>query len=314
MRRIDSNGVANQNAGILLKREVKGWFLTYPQCPLTPSEALQALVDLNLSSIIVEYLVASEKHKDGGLHIHAFIKYEKKIAFVGNRWNLIWGDKVYHGQYLPAKSWTAVQKYCKKGDDYISNIDVLAAIGKKAARNKECLEMDPIELAQQGKISVFQIKALYETQALVASKTLKTLPRCVDLIPNTFGLILLIKDLKQKHFWFWSKRPNTGKTTFLQTLASQYPCHFYNYSENYQTIHSSTQFVFMDEFSEPHIKLTFLNQMADGTWSYPVKGGQAVTLLKPILIVCSNKPPEEVYIKGEFSIDLINARFSVFEL
>lgn len=35
-----------------------------------------------------------------------------------------WDMGTYHGNYQVAKSWRAVDKYCKKGGDYISNINL----------------------------------------------------------------------------------------------------------------------------------------------------------------------------------------------
>ena len=66
-----------------------------------------------------------------------------------------------------------------------------------------------------------------------------------------------------------------------------------------------------DEYSKAHLQVTQLNQMCDGTWAYPVKQSSATTLDEPVVIVCSNKPPEDVYPNFYF---LVLARFRVFEL
>ena len=49
----------------------KGWFLTYPKCDVTPQAALEYLKE---KFTIEEYVIAQEEHKDGTLHLHAFIK------------------------------------------------------------------------------------------------------------------------------------------------------------------------------------------------------------------------------------------------
>ena len=85
----------------------------------------------------------------------------------------------------------------------------------------------------------------------------------------------------------------------------------YAYGETFQTMHTGTQFVLLDEYSKAHLQVTQLNQMCDGTWAYPVKQSSATTLDEPVVIVCSNKPPEDVYPNFYF---LVLARFRVFEL
>jgi hypothetical protein len=52
--------------------------------------------------------------------------------------------------------------------------------------------------------------------------------------------------------------------------------------------------------------------MADGTYMYPVKGGvPTLPSRPPVLIVCGNKHPAEIYTK---SWPFIEARFNVQEV
>jgi hypothetical protein len=46
--------------------------------------------------------------------------------------------------------------------------------------------------------------------------------------------------------------------------------------------------------------------MCDGTYQYPVKGGNATALNKPIVIICGNAPIKTVYPKAH---QFIEARF-----
>lgn len=62
-----------------------------------------------------------------------------------------WDIGTYHGNYQVAKSWKAVQDYVKKDGDYISNIDVKAAMGHKS-KNKELLSMSAKEAVDEGLI------------------------------------------------------------------------------------------------------------------------------------------------------------------
>lgn len=130
--------------------EVKGWFCTWPKCPVSKEDALTILQTNGLPEID-EYVIAEEKHKDGTPHLHAFIKLSKKRSFssVSKLFDLL----EYHGHYEPAKSWKAVNKYCMKEGDYISNINLDAA---KKKQNKKLLpedfERDPLVLMEEGKL------------------------------------------------------------------------------------------------------------------------------------------------------------------
>jgi len=104
----------------------------------------------------VEYVIAQEKHEDGGLHIHAFIKVDKRVNFKNGIFDL----PEHHGNYQVAKSWRAVQKYITKDGVYISNIDLESAKNKTGKRNKDLLAMDPREAVDSGAISLFQLKSL----------------------------------------------------------------------------------------------------------------------------------------------------------
>lgn len=97
------------------------------------------LLALEQVGAVQEYVIASEKHQDGSPHVHAFVKYTKKVLFGPNRWD-IYG---HHGNYQVAKSWNAAAKYCKKDGDFIANIDTESAEQKKGKFNKMLATMDP---------------------------------------------------------------------------------------------------------------------------------------------------------------------------
>lgn len=291
-------------------QEVKGWFLTYPKCDLTPAQALVLLQNLDVPATITEYVIAQEPHKDGHPHLHAFVKYDTKVSRTrdGRRWDLAG----HHGHYLPSHSWHKCKEYCKKGGNYIASFDIEAALNKKAKLNHKLIADDPCDLVDSGEISVYQLKALVQARSIYWSLKAPVKPRAQDLVPNPFGLILPVytTKIKDRHWWFWSSEANTGKTTFLRFLDQRYPCHWMA-REKYQSIHSGTQFVLLDEYTFPWLTLFELNQMCDGTQMYPSKGGSPVGLQDPIIVVCSNKPPEAIY--PNFA-HLLRARFRVFPL
>lgn len=293
-----------------LTQEVKGWFLTYPKCPLSPQQALALLENLPIHQEFKEYVICQEPHEDGSPHLHAFLKYKTKVQFGPRRWDI----DSYHGHYEPAQSWRAVEKYCKKGGNYISNFDLNAAASKKASGrslNKRILEEDLLDLVDEGEVHVKDYIRLKLNKTAIIRDKLPLLSRCVGYIPNGLGKILPVLEGKQRHYWIWSDQPNTGKTTFLKSVAAAFPSYWLSYRETFQACHPGTQFVLLDEYSSPHLPATQLNQMCDGTWQYPYKGGEPVQLQDPIILVGSNKPPEEVYPNVH---KLITARFVVVSL
>jgi len=88
---------------------------------------------------VVEYVIAQETHEDGTLHLHAFIKTQRKITFNNKLFDL----PNHHGNYQVAKSWPCVKKYVTKGGNFITNLDLESANAKKGKRNKDLLAMDP---------------------------------------------------------------------------------------------------------------------------------------------------------------------------
>lgn len=63
----------------------------------------------------------------------------------------------------------------------------------------------------------------------------------------------------------------------------------------------------VDEYTTATIPATVLNQMCDGNYQYPTKGGAAV-MCKSIILVCGNKDPRDLYPNAWQYVD---ARFNV---
>ena len=67
----------------------------------------------------------------------------------------------------------------------------------------------------------------------------------------------------------------------------------------------------MDEFSDTNgIRITQLNQMCDGTYQYPTKGGIQSKVDFATLICCGNVDPAVLF-PGD-SYQIFSARFKVF--
>lgn len=139
------------NSGKAFRLNSQGFFLTYPQCPLTKE---QVRAHLETLGEITNGVIAEEKHEDGSPHVHAYVRYSKKKDVRKPDYFDI-GE--YHGNYQTAKSSIAVARYCKKDGNYIEigDIDIL---GEKAAREghrkilgKRLIEGESIvDLIQEG--------------------------------------------------------------------------------------------------------------------------------------------------------------------
>lgn len=141
-----------------------GFFLTYPQCSLTPPEVLELLKKCHVTPI-KHYIVAQEEHKLQGLHIHAWIQYEKKITFTTTLWDI----SGFHGHYEIEKCQRRVMEYCAKDGNFIANVDVVSAKQKKASRNFKLLHEDSKQLIDSGEIGLFQLESLEKAKAIYST-------------------------------------------------------------------------------------------------------------------------------------------------
>lgn len=85
-------------------------FLTYPQCDV-PKEVLLAF--LQSIAQIDKYCIGQEKHEDGNLHLHAFIKWKKRLNTTNER---IFDCNGFHPNIQTPRNTKAVIEYCKKED------------------------------------------------------------------------------------------------------------------------------------------------------------------------------------------------------
>lgn len=99
------------------------FFLTYPQCALTPEEALKLLAP---KLTIKDYVIAREEHKDGTPHLHVYLRADRKMHIRDpNFFDL----EAHHGNYQSCRSNGAVLKYVTKDGLYITNMDINVSWG-----------------------------------------------------------------------------------------------------------------------------------------------------------------------------------------
>lgn len=91
-------------------------FLTYPQCSLEPEELLR---HLQSAHNVDTYVISQEKHGDGNLHLHAYIRLVQKMNTTNQRVFDVCG---FHPNIQSARNTNSVIKYIKKHGNYISNL------------------------------------------------------------------------------------------------------------------------------------------------------------------------------------------------
>jgi len=84
-------------------------------------------------------------------------------------------------------------------------------------------------------MSLLSLKSAMVNKQLYHDMKQPVKPRCEGWIPNSLGEVALeLLECKKRHYWIWSRKPNTGKTIFLNELEKAYDCSRYSYEEKYQ--------------------------------------------------------------------------------
>lgn len=274
----------------------KGWFLTWPKCPIGKEAALAELQD---KFEIKEYVICEEEHKDQTLHLHAFVKLSKRVYFRANLFDI----QGYHGEYQVAKSWKAVVRYVKKDGNYITNMDLHAAAQKQSKMKKEDLLKDVDEVLDAGLITPMQVASFYKN-----SMVYKMLQQKRTMMPDKLPE-------KKRHLWFFGAS-NTGKTWKLREMMKQTgETNWFQIPTNNDWIgYAGEKYLYMDEF-KGQISVQMLNAICDGNFKVNVKGGTTWIGWDIQVIICSNYSIRDCYSKVEDNIiETLYNRFNEKEL
>lgn len=268
----------------------KGWFLTYPQCSLAKEDLLDAL---KAKVDVVEYVVAAELHQDGNPHLHAFIALRGQLLWNAKKKPDFWDVDGHHPNVQIARSWRAVQAYCKKDGDFITNIELDAARAKKAAHNAKLLELDPKKAVDEGYIGLCALPMLLKAKRDYAN---------LDPVP----------DVLERDCW-WIHGPAGAGKSYACRVA--YPGLYCKPQNKWWDGYNGETAVLLDDFDKTGACLAhYMKIWADGySFNAEIKGG----MLRPryqTLLVTSNYLPEDIFTDDAELVAAIRRRFKVILL
>lgn len=128
------------------------FFLTYPQCPLDPKVVLDHIL---IEEPLEHYVIAQEQHKDGNMHIHAYLLFSKKLNVRNEKkFDITIEGVTYHPNMQGVRSWKNVVKYVTKDGNYLTNYDD-SVIDKLIRDNMKVGDIytKARELAKESKVS-----------------------------------------------------------------------------------------------------------------------------------------------------------------
>ncbi len=97
-------------------------FLTYSQTK-RKMDCERMLKHLEGLAGVKDYLIAQERHKDGGYHIHAYVKFTEKLDTRSTSFfDMEYYKKTYHPNIQKPKDVHKVWNYIKKSGEFITNI------------------------------------------------------------------------------------------------------------------------------------------------------------------------------------------------
>ncbi|KAI8550633.1 hypothetical protein RHMOL_Rhmol06G0122100 [Rhododendron molle] len=99
----------------------KNYFLTYPQCNISITEALDQIINTTAPTNKKYIRVCRELHEDGQPHLHALVQYEGRFKLTNqHHFNLRSPtcSRQFHPNIQVARSSSHVKAYIEKGGDY----------------------------------------------------------------------------------------------------------------------------------------------------------------------------------------------------
>jgi len=278
----------------------KSWFLTYPHCGMSKDIAKELLT---AKRAIKGGVVASEAHQDGTQHLHVFLLLPQMYDCRNPKyWDLVIGDRTYHGNYQKCRNIDDVVKYIKKDGDI--------------------LEFGDIDWKEK-------VNARKEHRRVIAKSLMdgtKSLAQAIDEDPSLlFGARHLKQDLETYHqakiqpleaddvrgIWIYGP-PRVGKSWRVR----QYEKSLYLKSQNkWFDGYIGQKAILIDDFDKKGDCLShYLKIWADRYGcTGEVKGAQ-VSLCHERFYITSNYHPREIFVDDPILLEAIVARFKIIHM
>lgn len=213
----------------------KNLFLTYPQVsPSVSREDVLAHFQWQHNKRPFNYLIALEKHEDGGTHFHVILFFQKRVNIKNpHTLDLKVGSEIWHGNYQVVRNLDAAISYCKKSDsNYITDY----SSPKKATgfAKKPDAWSDIVSLALSDRVPE-ALSLLYTThpKEAVVTSAVDRIRSLSMLSPRTASLYELSKfrvppqvsnwvvnQSKLKTLWVWGAS-GLGKTELMVTILNE---------------------------------------------------------------------------------------------
>lgn len=308
----------------VFRLQAKNLILTYPQCLIEKSNALEQIKTI-LQSRGVEYAVVScEDHKDTeGKHLHAFVRLKRNINVQDPKvLDLKYLGERYHGNYQSCKSVPNSIKYVMKDGDYVEFGESPVVVEERVKKNDTVSQLifDKIRdgaawadlMVQFGPYMILHMKtvrAYYDGYRAISKKPTELLSLVCESCPKGENcewkkvLLWLAQNVIGKPERSHGKEQlyvvgptQCGKSWFVKELGRFYNVYWAPETEEFfDGLSEDHDVVVFDEFLGQH-KVTFMNNFVDGTpTNVKQKGTQYHKEKNVPCIVLSNVPMSAQY-------------------